>query len=334
MKAAVLTEIAKPLQIMEFPETPHILPGQVLVRMNTAGICGAQIGEQFGAKGVDKYLPHMMGHEGFGEVAATGSAVSTVEVGDKVVLHWRPGTGCFHSGASWVSDKSVQVGAGPVTTFSEYTMVAENRVTKVSDSTNPYIGALMGCAVTTGMGIVTREAQLLPGQSIRVIGVGGVGAAVILAAKLVSAGRIFAVDITSDKLLYAEQLGATDLERTLFWDAADVVVDCTGSADILPKALQATKPGGKLILVGQPHAGVSVIFPNMRQHYVGKTIMDSQGGLTQPQEDIERYLLLQRMGKADFFPLIGRIGEIEEINDMMEDMRNGKVLGRCMIRLN
>jgi Zn-dependent alcohol dehydrogenase len=113
----------------------------------------------------------------------------------------------------------------------------------------------------------------------------------------------------------------------------DVVVDTTGNPSMIQKGLEATAPGGKLILCGQPSLNSSVTLPNMSQHYQGKTIMDSQGGQTDPDTDIPRYLNLVKMGKVDFTYLIGQIGSLEQINELIADMRCGRTIGRCLIRM-
>ena len=339
MKAAVLVKQGDncPLEIMEFPGFPILEVGQVLVKMKYAGICGAQLREMSGAKGVDPYLPHMLGHEGSGTVQSVGPGVRKVKRGDSVVLHWRKGSGIDAPPAVWTSEKGVRVGSGAVTCFSEYTIVSENRVTPFlpftfSDSFQT--AALMGCAITTGLGIINKEAQLKIGQSLLIIGLGGVGFSVLQAAKMVSAGLIEVCEIDENKRTIGElrnsgEVFSNKISDTLF----DVVVDTTGNPDMIRRGLEATAPGGKFILCGQPASYVAVMFPKMFQHYQGKTIKDSQGGQTDPDTDIPRYLNLVRMGKVDFNHLIGYIGKLEQINDMIADIRCGRIIGRCLIRM-
>ena len=158
-KAAVLLELRKPLAIIELHhETP--LEGTVKVKMITSGLCGAQVNEMSGKKGDDKYLPHLMGHEGYGEVVEVGDGVSKLKVGDHVILHWRPAIGMGMSGIKYKSVNDLEIGAGPVTTFAEYTIVAENRCSVINpDDSIKLALPLLGCAISTAYGAVIKEAQ-------------------------------------------------------------------------------------------------------------------------------------------------------------------------------
>ena len=135
MKAAVLETINHPLSIREV-ELTDLKVGQVLIKIIVSGLCGAQLHEIRGHKGNAKFLPHLMGHEGCGIVESVGPGVTTVKVGDKVVMHWRPGTGIEAPFPSYVLDGK-SMSSGKVTTLSEYSIVSENRVTTVPDDTPP-----------------------------------------------------------------------------------------------------------------------------------------------------------------------------------------------------
>src|SRR5204863_5793005 len=124
--------------------------GQVLVKISCTGICGAQLGEISGVKGPDKFLPHLLGHEGGGEVVGVGPGVTQVKEGDRVVMHWRKGAG-IHARPAKYQWGSRTVNAGWVTTFQEYAVVSENRVTPIPKDVPFEVAALMGCAVTTAL---------------------------------------------------------------------------------------------------------------------------------------------------------------------------------------
>lgn len=334
-EAAVLIEQNKPLQITEIT-IPEPVAGQVLVRVKASGICGAQLREITGAAGYDKYLPHLLGHEGGGIVLKTGPGVHKVKKGDHVVLHWRKGTGAEAAPAKYNDG----IGGGPVTTFNEACLVSENRVTKIEKDIPFSVAALMGCAITTGFGLVYNEAKLKAGQSIAVCGVGGVGLNVIQAADIAGAGRIVAIDIDHQKLVTAEYFGANSFvindDPILFKQEVgkiDVFVDCTGAASVINLGLQAVKPGGKMILVGQPKNGETVSFDNFSQHYCGKTIIDSQGGLTNPDTDIPRYLDLYRSQKLNVKGLITRATKLKDVNTTIDLLRKGRITGRAIINM-
>ena len=143
----------------------------MLVKIHYSGICGAQINEIEAVKGPDKFLPHLLGHEGSATVLEIGPGVKTVKPGDTVVMHWRPSDGIQAETASyqWNGRK---VNSGWVTTFNEYSIVSENRLTVIPSDFDLKLAPLFGCAVTTAMGVVNNDAQLKVGQSVVVFGVG------------------------------------------------------------------------------------------------------------------------------------------------------------------
>jgi S-(hydroxymethyl)glutathione dehydrogenase / alcohol dehydrogenase len=149
MKAAILVEQLAPLQVEEINLPDTLDFGQVLVKLHCSGICGSQLGEINGAKGKDKFLPHLLGHEGAGVVLECGPHVSVVKPGDSVVLHWRQGNG-INAKPPVYSWNGKTVNAGYVTTFNEYAIVSENRLTPIPDDFPKELAALFGCAITTG----------------------------------------------------------------------------------------------------------------------------------------------------------------------------------------
>src|SRR5262245_15763413 len=194
MKAAVLVELNKPLVMADLDLPGPLSFGQVLVKIHYSGICGAQINEIEGAKGPDKFLPHLLGHEGSATVVAVGPGVKTVKPGDHVVMHWRPSAGLQAETPHYEWDGR-KVNAGWVTTFNDEAIVSENRVTPIPADFDLRIAPLFGCAVTTAMGVVNRDAKVEVGQSVVVFGIGGVGVNIVQAAAMVSANPIVAIDV-------------------------------------------------------------------------------------------------------------------------------------------
>jgi S-(hydroxymethyl)glutathione dehydrogenase/alcohol dehydrogenase len=170
-RAAILVEQRKPLVVDEV-ELPEAGFGQVQVRILVSGVCGSQLGEIDGVKGPDPWLPHLLGHEACGVVEAVGPFVSTVAPGDRVVLHWRPGSG-IEAPTPRYAWGSRRVNAGRVTTFQERAIVSENRVTAVPHDLEPEAAVLYGCALTTGFGVVCNDARVRIGESVVVLGCGG-----------------------------------------------------------------------------------------------------------------------------------------------------------------
>ena len=266
MRAAVLTELKKPLVIAELDMPPALAFGQVLVKVHFSGICGSQLGEIDGAKGEDKFLPHLLGHEASGTVLEVGLGVKHVKVNDKVVMHWRKGLG-IEAETPHFSWQGRKVNAGWITTFNEYAIVSENRVTAIPQDSDLEVAALFGCAVTTGFGVVENNAKVRIGESVVVFGAGGIGLNIVQAAALVSAYPIIAVDVFDVKLELARQMGATHVVNSASGDArqailaitglagVDAFIDNTGQPAIIEMGYQLTKPQGRVTLVGVPRKG-------------------------------------------------------------------------------
>jgi S-(hydroxymethyl)glutathione dehydrogenase/alcohol dehydrogenase len=343
MKAAILVEQRKPLIVADV-ELPRTLEaGQVLVKLHCSGICGSQIGEIDGVKGEDKFLPHLLGHEGSGQVVETGPGVRCVKTGDHVVLHWRKGLGIESAAPKYKWDGKV-VNAGWVTSFNEYAIVSENRLTSIPADSDMEIAALFGCAVTTGFGVVVNEAKLKIGESIVVFGAGGVGLNIVQAAALSSGYPIIAVDLYDEKLKLARSLGATHTINAKTQDAkqavrdilgpagCDVFIDNTGNPDIIRFGYDAVKSQGRVVLVGVPRKGNETTIYTLPLHF-GKTLRGSQGGDADPQTDIPRYHTLYRQGRLELKSLITKHFRLDQINEAIAGMRDGSIAGRCLINM-
>lgn len=345
MKAAILVEQHKPLVIDEVTLPEQLDVGQVLVKVHYSGVCGSQLGEIDGVKGPDAYLPHLLGHEGTATVVATGPGVRHVQAEDRVVMHWRKGDG-IDAPSPIYSWQGKPLNAGWVTTFNELAVVSENRLTRIEDNTNLEVATLLGCPVTTGLGVVCNDAKLTFGESIVVLGVGGVGLAVVQGAAMVSAHPIIAVDQFDNRLDLARRLGAThsintanqpdytqQFREVLEPAGADVVVDNTGNPDLIRLAYELTKPQGRTVLVGVPKVDDDVSIHTLPLHF-GKSLKGSYGGGTSPQNDIPRYLKLHDAGLLHLEPWITNRYSLNEINLAIEQLRAGQVAGRCLIEIN
>lgn len=342
MKAAVLTELKAPLQILEITMPETLAVGQVLVKIHFSGICGSQLGEIDGAKGEDKYIPHLLGHEASATVLAIGPGVKHVKTGDKVVMHWRKGLGIDADTPHFMS-AGRKINAGSVTTFSEYAIASENRVTTIPADSDLEVAALFGCAVTTGFGVVENNAKLRIGESVVVFGAGGIGLNIVQAAALVSGYPIIAIDLHDNKLELAKQMGATHVINSSNGDVrrrildivgnvgVDAFIDNTGLPSIIELGYQITKPQGRVTLVGVPRNGKNINIYSLPLHF-GKGLSGSHGGEAIPQTDIPRYYQLFRTGRIQLKNLITNYYPLEKINDALDGVRNGSIAGRCLIR--
>lgn len=347
MKAAILVKSKHPLVIEDIQTSSDLEYGQVYVKLLYSGVCGAQINEIDAVKGEDKFLPHLLGHEGSGIVEKIGKGVTTVQEGDHVVLHWRCGYGINSSTPKYLWKNKV-VNAGWVTTFNEYAVVSENRVTKIPKDFDLKIAPLFGCAVTTAVGVINNDAQVKIGQSVVIFGGGGgVGLNLVQAANMVSANPIIAIDIDDNKLNMAKNLGAThiinvknynnkELENIIYdivgSKGADVVIDATGNVKIIEMSYNLTSSNGKTILVGVPKKGEEVSIYTLPLHF-NKVLKGSHGGSSNPSEDIPRLVNLYNNKKFNLKTLITHEFCLDDINEAINVLRQGSA-GRIIIKIS
>ena len=342
MKAAILTESKKPLIIDDLSLPEDLVFGQVLVDVHYSGICGAQINEIDAAKGPDKFLPHLLGHEGSGVVQKIGPGVSTVKEGDHVVLHWRPSKG-IQSPTPKYNWNGKRVNAGWVTTFNEQAVISENRLTVIPNNFDMKIAPLFGCAVTTAFGVVNNDAKIKVGQSVIIFGIGGVGLNIAQASSMVSAHPIVGVDLLEHKLEMGKKFGLShgliggedklnDKIRDIVGaQGADVVIETTGNSRMIEKGYELTHPDGKTILVGVPKKGDNVNIYSLPLHF-NKVLTGSHGGNAKPDLEIPRYIRLIESDKMTLDGLITHEFSLDEINEALDLFRSGKA-GRIVINL-
>jgi len=342
-RAAILVEQGKPLVVDEI-ELPEFLDvGQVLVELTFSGICGSQLGEIDGTKGPDKWLPHLLGHEGAGRVLAIGPGVSHVRPCDTVVAHWKPSLG-IESRVPQYRWRAKILNAGWVTTFNRHAVISENRLTPIPSGTDLKVAALYGCAVTTGFGLIDNQSGLRLGEDIVVFGAGGIGLNIIQAAHLVGARKIVAVDLYENRLELARRCGATvtiNGAATDLWAkishafserGPDVFVDNTGNPEVISRGYDLIDAAGRLLLVGVPNQAAMVTLPTLPLHF-GKRILGTHGGETRPHKDIYRYMRLATDRGIALEELVSDVRPLACINEQIADMRRGVTAGRCMIDL-
>ena len=336
MKAAVLEEIDHPLSICDVKCTDLNL-GQVLVRNIVSGICGSQLHEIRGYKNNKKFLPHLMGHEGCGIVEDIGEGVSNVSIGDKVVMHWRKGLGIESDFPRYILKDKI-ITSGKVTTLSEYSIVSENRLTAVEKDTPPELCAILGCALTTAMGIIYNEIDLKFGESLAVIGCGGIGLNLIQAAAMKNAFPIIAVDNNISKKDLCFQSSASHFINNIndySQGKIDIIIDTTGIPSVITDAINKLSDEGRMILVGQPAPGKFVQISNALTLFngIGKTIKATQGGKTQPHLDIPRYIKLYKNDRLKIDHLFTHRFPLVDVNKGFDLLRSGNA-GRVIVSIN
>ena len=341
MKSAILVENKKPLTVAEIDLPKKIEFGQVLVKVSYSGICGAQINEIDAVKGPDKFLPHLLGHEGSGIVEKVGEGVTTVKPGDHVVLHWRKSKGIESVTPKYLWNGK-KVNSGWVTTFSEKTIASENRLTVIPKSFDMRIAPLFGCSVISAFGVVNNDAKIKIGQSVLVFGVGGVGLNIAQAASMVSAYPIVGIDLHDHKISMGKKFGLThgitsnldniksEIYKIVGDKGADITIETTGNPKVIEKAYELTASDGKTILVGVPSDKISIY--SLPLHFK-KILTGSHGGNSIPDIDIPRYIRLLNQKKMTLENLITHEFKLTDINKAIDLFRSGKA-GRIIIKMN
>jgi S-(hydroxymethyl)glutathione dehydrogenase/alcohol dehydrogenase len=341
--AAVLEQLNKPLRIRELT-IPDLRPGQVLVEVAYSGVCHSQLLEVRGKRGPDRFLPHTLGHEGSGTVLEVSASVTKVKPGDHVVLSWIKGNGADVPFTVYQSLEGA-VNSGAISTFMQQTVTCENRVTPIPDAMPLREAALLGCAIPTGAGIVSNTARVRPGSSVAIFGVGGIGLSAVLAADLVHATTVIAVDVSDHKLEQARQVGATHLINARQQDPLETILEITGQRGVdyaieaagqretMETAFQVVRDGGGLcVLAGNlPHGERISLDPF--DLIKGKRIVGTWGGETQPDRDIPMYVDLYLSGKLKLDRLITHTYNLDEINQAFSDLEAREV-GRALIALS
>lgn len=343
MIGAVLRKIGDDLSI-ENINLPSLIYGQVLVEIHSSGICGRQIQEIMGHKGEDKFLPHLLGHEGGGIVKAVGLGVSKCKVGDHVVLHWRKSKG-IESNFPTYHNENGKIGGGLITTFNSESVISENRLTVIPKSVNFDIASLLGCAVTTALGLINNEANAKIGESILIIGSGSVGLSLIQASTLVSCFPIVAADISDQKIDKAIELGASnainikndinflkeETKKIVGKNGYDIVVETTGIPRLINLGYNLLSKNGRIIMVGQPKKGEKIILESASDNFLGKKIFDSEGGKTDPDVDIKNYIKIIENNKINLEKIITKKIKINDLNSAIKDIKDNKIIGKCVI---
>ena len=342
--AAILVTSHQDLIVDEIELPKSLESGQVLVKLLSAGICGAQINEIDAIKGLDMFLPHLLGHEGFCEVIQIGKDVSRVNVGDKAVMHWRKGHG-INSNTPSYKWRGKPLNAGWVTTFNEHAVISENRLTRIDITKNLSTDLLpiLGCALTTAYGVACKEIPLDDAGTTMIFGAGGVGLLIVATIRALQNRTVIVIDKDIRKLEIAIALGAkkgilfrskeqcrAEIREELKGSPADIAIDTSGNTSCIELAYEETKESGFVNLVGVPNSGQKVSLYTLPLHY-GKTLRGSYGGSSNPDSDIPFLLNLLISGKLNLesFPI--NVYQLDEINHAIELIRRGKP-GRSIIR--
>lgn len=357
MQAAILTEAHSPFNI----ETVEIDPpnaGEVLVKMAASGVCHSDWHIVAGKAAFPS--PMILGHEGAGVVETVGEGVTRVSPGDHVTLSWKACCGecfyCQNDAPSICDTHAAEVNAGVQTdgtsriswngepvyilgglgVFAEYVIARDVSCVPVRKDVPLEVAALVGCAVSTGVGAAMYTARVRPGQSVAVFGAGGVGLNIIQGAALCGADPIIAVDTNSSKMEIAREFGAThtlmsdetvvaEIQKLTEGRGADHAFESVGIPALQETALQAIRPGGVLTLVGITPQGSGTTIPGDTVTVTERKIRGSFYGSINPSRDFHLLMDLYQAGKLKLDELVTRRYRLDEINEAYASMLTGDV---------
>jgi NDMA-dependent alcohol dehydrogenase len=353
-KAVVCRELNQPVVVEEISIEPP-RRGEVMVKIAACGVCHSDLSATNGT--IPLPPPLILGHEAAGEVVEVGEGVTALKAGDHVVSSFiymcgecrfcaagRPVL-CLEQGKALTTlpDGSVRTrdAAGkPIGVFSgcgvmaEYAVLHVDNLVKIDPAVPLDRAALVGCAVTTGVGAVFNTAKVKPGASVAVFGCGGVGLNVIQGARIAGAGRIVAIDTVQAKLDMAKQFGATDVLlgqedtvkalKKLTGGGPDYAFECVGSGELAATAYRAIGRGGLAVVVGVAKPGDSTAVRTMTLPFEEKTLTGSYFGSCVPRIDFPRMLSLYMGGQLKLDELITRRYSIGDAPEAFADMQSGK----------
>ncbi|MFG2790144.1 S-(hydroxymethyl)mycothiol dehydrogenase [Streptomyces sp. NPDC048419] len=333
-------------------------PGEALVKIEACGVCHTDLHYREG--GINDDFPFLLGHEAAGVVESVGEGVTDVAPGDFVILNWRAVCGqcraclrgrpqyCFNTHnakqkmtlASTGEELSPALGIGA---FAEKTLVAAGQCTKVDRKASAAAAGLLGCGVMAGIGAAINTGQVGRGDSVAVIGCGGVGAAAIAGANLAGAAKVIAVDIDDRKLATAQRLGATHTVNSREGDAveaireltggfgADVVIEAVGRPETYKQAFYARDLAGTVVLVGVPTPEMKLELPLLDVFGRGGSLKSSWYGDCLPSRDFPMLIDLYLQGRLDLDAFVTETIALDEVEKAFQRMHGGDVLRSVVV---
>jgi S-(hydroxymethyl)mycothiol dehydrogenase len=332
-------------------------PGEALVKVQACGVCHTDLHYREGGIGED--FPYLLGHEAAGIVEAVGEDVTGLAPGDFVILNWRAVCGqcrACRRGRPWycfathnatqkmtLTDGTILSPALGIGAFAEKTLVAAGQCTKVNPAAKPEVAGLLGCGVMAGLGAALNTGEVSRGDSVAVIGCGGVGCAAILGARLAGARKIIAVDIDDRKLGWARDLGATDTINSSKTDpveeiraltegnGADVVIEAVGRPETYKQAFYGRDLAGTVVLVGVPTPEMQLELPLLDVFGRGGRLKSSWYGDCLPDRDFPMLTDLYLQGRLPLEAFVSETIGISDVEAAFAKMQRGEVLRSVVV---
>ncbi|HYK27766.1 MAG TPA: S-(hydroxymethyl)mycothiol dehydrogenase [Streptosporangiaceae bacterium] len=332
-------------------------PGEALVAVQACGVCHTDLHYREGGIGED--FPYLLGHEAAGVVEAVGPDVTGLAAGDFVILNWRAVCGqcraCLR-GQPWycfathnATQKMTLTDGTPLSpalgigAFAEKTVVAAGQCTKVSSAVKPEVAGLLGCGVMAGLGAALNTGGVTRGDSVAVIGCGGVGDAAVLGARLAGARKIIAVDVDDRKLAWARQFGATDtinsgttdpverIRELTEGNGADVVIEAVGRPETYKQAFYARDLAGTVVLVGVPTPQMQLEIPLLDIFGRGGSLKSSWYGDCLPSRDFPMLIDLHLQGRLPLEQFVSETIALDAVEEAFAKMQRGEVLRSVVV---
>ncbi len=356
VRGVIARSVGKPVELVTI-NVPDPGPGEAVVGIQACGVCHTDLHYREG--GINDEFPFLLGHEAAGIVESVGDGVTEVAPGDFVILNWRAVCGqcractrgrpqsCFNTHNAkqkmTLEDGTELSAALGIGAFADKTLVAAGQCTKVDARAPATVAGLLGCGVMAGMGAAINTGAVGRGDSIAVIGCGGVGMAAIAGARLAGAAKIIAVDVDDRKLAAAREFGATELVNSTATDAveaiqaatggfgADVVVDAVGRPETYRQAFYGRDLAGTVVLVGVPTPEMKIELPMLDVFGRGGSLKSSWYGDCLPSRDFPMLIDLYLQGRLPLDKFVSETIGITDIEPAFEKMRHGDVLRSVVV---
>src|SRR5580658_9598807 len=332
-------------------------PGEAVVAVQACGVCHTDLHYREG--GINDDFPFLLGHEAAGVVESIGSSVTDLAPGDFVVLNWRAVCGqcrACRRGRPWycfathnatqkmtLTDGTVLSPALGIGAFTEKTLVADGQCTKVNPKVKPEVAGLLGCGVMAGLGAALNTGEVGRGDSVAVIGCGGVGCAAILGARLAGARRIIGIDIDDRKLAWARELGATDtinsknadpvegIQALTEGNGADVVIEAVGRPETYKQAFYGRDLAGTVVLVGVPTPDMQLELRLLDVFGRGGSLKSSWYGDCLPSRDFPMLVDLHLQGRLPLEKFVSETIALDQVEAAFAKMQRGEVLRSVVV---
>ncbi len=335
LKAAVLREIKKPLELQEL-NIPKVEKKQCLVKIMYSSVCKSQLMEINGGRGKDKYLPHLLGHEASGVIISKHHSVKKFSVGDEVILSWIKNKKLKTQNIIYSNNKGQKINSGPITTFGNYSIVYENCIYKKPKFLDFKLSALLGCAIPTGYGLVDNEIKSLKNKTVAVIGAGGIGLSALLALSNYNPKKIYVIDknkrnlerinfIAHKKIFFKSRKKTIEEVLNHEKKGVDYCFESAGSTETIEMGFDLiAKGGGKLVFASHPHDGKKIKLPP-HDLISGKKIKGSwAGGYGQKKSFLE--IAPKIKNKINLLnSIFVKQYDLKDINKLVRDFSKGKI---------